>query len=264
MADPIYEQGPVTVPYIYTVSGTGEVIPIDAYADFDGTGAAGSYLPTLRFRSQFGHIIGQSQLSSTLAAGASASVSWFRGVKAAAAAAAASSGLPFAQMHTGGGGVTIASSALNTYVSIHDTGGVAQFETSDSSIFTNGSSTAFTGSPVFGIQINKAGTYRVINNSFVLSGGTAGRIVIAYWTASLGVGPSLFQSGRTGNVNIEAWDNQQAGQGPHLFTEEWMGLTSGQVPSVLARYGRVASGGNILMTLQMIVEQISTYVATKL
>jgi hypothetical protein len=264
VAEPIFARGPLPAPVVYTVPGSSEIIPLSAYADFDGTSASGTFVPVLIFRDQAGNIIGQSQASTSVAAGASASMSWFPGVKAAAAAAAASSGIPVAIAYSNTAGVTIASSALNTYVSLQDGVNGAGFATTSSSVFANASSTSFNGSAVFGIQINAAGTYEILTNTFDLSGGTAGRQFTAYWAASNGSAPSFFQQGRTQQGNIETWDTGQAGQGPHLFTTEWMTVSAGQVGAVLVRYAKVPSGGAITATLQLHVKQLSTSVLAKL
>jgi hypothetical protein len=93
MPEPIFEPGPVDTPFVYTVSGTGEIVPRACQAVYDGSGAGGDYVPAVIFRSQAGHVIARAILQSTVTAGDDAEVSWFPGVKAAAAAAPAA-GLP--------------------------------------------------------------------------------------------------------------------------------------------------------------------------
>ena len=97
MAEQVYEPGPVGTPYVYTVAGQGDVTPLDCYAEFDGTSALTGYVPTLRFKSPSGHVIAESAIDTTVAAGASAAASWFRGVKASAIAAATASGCAWAR-----------------------------------------------------------------------------------------------------------------------------------------------------------------------
>jgi hypothetical protein len=108
MPEPIFEPGPVPTPFVYTVSGTGEVVPRACQAVYDGTGAGGDYVPAVIFRSQAGHVISRAILQSTVTAGDDAEVSWFPGVKAAAASssalemALATSVQPFTILNTGG------------------------------------------------------------------------------------------------------------------------------------------------------------------
>lgn len=81
MADQIYEDGPVDAPAKYTVPGSAVIIPIAVQALLNGSGASGDFVPTLIFRSQAGHVIARVPTETTVAAGGSAEVSWFPGVK---------------------------------------------------------------------------------------------------------------------------------------------------------------------------------------
>lgn len=90
MADQIFADGPIDAPAKYVVPGSSEIVPLAVQALLDGTNASGDFLPTLIFRSQAGHVIARVPVSTTVAAGGSAEVSWFPGVKNAPAA---SSGL---------------------------------------------------------------------------------------------------------------------------------------------------------------------------
>jgi hypothetical protein len=77
MPEPIFEPGPVDTPFVYTVSGTGGIVPRVCQAVYDGSGAAGDYIPAVVFRSQAGHVISRAILQSTVTAGDDAEVSWF-------------------------------------------------------------------------------------------------------------------------------------------------------------------------------------------
>lgn len=57
-----------------------EILPKLAYAHFDGTSAAGTFLPCLRFISDSGHVAVEAVSEEQVVAGASADVSWFPGV----------------------------------------------------------------------------------------------------------------------------------------------------------------------------------------
>jgi hypothetical protein len=110
--DQIYAPGPDPAPLKYNVPGSQQMIPRACQALYNGSGAAGSYVPALIFRSQAGHVIARAILDSTIAAGDDAEVSWFPGVKHAAAATPAGAKLdmciakttaPYTIAATGGG-----------------------------------------------------------------------------------------------------------------------------------------------------------------
>jgi len=125
-------------------------------------------------------------------------------------------------------------------VSLQDGVASAGFATTDSTTFANLSSTLFTGSAVYGIGIKAAGTYAVLNNSFTFTGARPPTTSPAYWSASNGSAASLFQQGRSTAVYQDVWDKGQAGLGPHLFVHEWITVTAGQTPAVLAVWGQVS------------------------
>lgn len=68
--------GVVEAPFNYTIPGAQEIILKSVAASFDGTGAAGSFIPTLQFVAPNGTILASCN-APMLAAGASADVSWF-------------------------------------------------------------------------------------------------------------------------------------------------------------------------------------------
>lgn len=262
---PIIRQGPAAAPVTYQLPATAPCMPVVVSADFDGSGAAGAFLPAVVLIDQTGTVIARA-LGQSVAAGASASVSFFPGGAETASVTPPTPGtsLSWASMFSDPAGTSISSGAATQFVSIHDTGGAAGFDTSDGTTFTNGSSTAFTGSAVYGIQIHAAGTYRVLNNIVWINSGAAGRVFNAYWAADLGSAPSHFQAGRTQNVTGENWDGGGVTFGPHLFTDEIMSVTSGQTPATLVRTVKLASGAAVTVTFQMIVVKLSDYVAVKI
>src|SRR5213079_2177939 len=96
MPDSIFSPGPEDAPVSYEVPGSSEIVPLACAAVFDGSGAGGSFKPALIFRDQSGHVIARAATDETFAAGESAEVSWFPGVKVAAASTPSGSGLPAA------------------------------------------------------------------------------------------------------------------------------------------------------------------------
>jgi hypothetical protein len=76
VAVPISVPGDPASPLLYTVPGSTAFITRAASATFDGSGAAGSFLPTMTWRAQNGDVIGR-YIAPVVAAGASAEVSWF-------------------------------------------------------------------------------------------------------------------------------------------------------------------------------------------
>lgn len=67
-------------PAAWEIPGSLDIIPKVAYASFNGAAAAGPFVPCLRIISDSGHIAGEYVADATVAAGASADVSWFRGL----------------------------------------------------------------------------------------------------------------------------------------------------------------------------------------
>lgn len=68
-----------STPADWTLPASLEIIPRLAFASFNGAGAAGSYVPVLRIISDSGHVAAECVSEVTVAAGASADVSWFPG-----------------------------------------------------------------------------------------------------------------------------------------------------------------------------------------
>jgi len=78
MADvQITAPGVVAAPLDYLVPGSQEIIVKAAFATFDGTAAAAAFLPCLRVVSPGGKVVGEYVTDSSVAAGASADVSFF-------------------------------------------------------------------------------------------------------------------------------------------------------------------------------------------
>ena len=63
----------------YQVPANSELQPKLAFATFDGSGAAGDFVPVLRFRAKNGKLLGQAT-GDTVTAGASVDHTWFRGL----------------------------------------------------------------------------------------------------------------------------------------------------------------------------------------
>lgn len=91
---------PVAAPEQYAVPGAQDLILKSARAAFDGTGAAGSYVPTLRILTSNGQPVAECPCGTTLAAGASADVSWFP--RGGVSAGAGGSGIQFNTDNEGG------------------------------------------------------------------------------------------------------------------------------------------------------------------
>lgn len=73
--------GSVTAPADWTLPASLNLLLKNVYASFDGTGAGGSFVPCLQIVSDSGHTVGTYPCATTVAAGASADVTWFPRVK---------------------------------------------------------------------------------------------------------------------------------------------------------------------------------------
>ena len=81
MADiSILDSSTAAAPKSYTVKGAQEIILRSVTGSYDGTGAAGSYIPAVQILDPAGFVVGTFVANTTLAAGASADVSWFPSV----------------------------------------------------------------------------------------------------------------------------------------------------------------------------------------
>jgi hypothetical protein len=67
-------------PLNYVVAGGQEIIVKTVYGVFDGTGAGTAFYPTIRLLAPGGDVVGEYRAEATVAAGASAQVTWFPGV----------------------------------------------------------------------------------------------------------------------------------------------------------------------------------------
>ena len=86
MASPdvvIAQSAVASVPEDYTVPAAAEIVPLSVTASFDGSGAAGTFQPMLEVISPSGQVVVRCPTQISLAAGASADVSWFPGVSGA-------------------------------------------------------------------------------------------------------------------------------------------------------------------------------------
>jgi hypothetical protein len=77
-----------TVPAGYTVPLSAELLIVSVRGLMDGTGAGGTFTPTLQLISPGGATVWNSPVSASVAAGGSADCSWFPGVAGGQAAAA--------------------------------------------------------------------------------------------------------------------------------------------------------------------------------
>lgn len=105
--------GAASAPASFRIPGNGQIQPKAVFASYDGTGAAGDFVPALKIISDGGETVGIYPTESPVVAGASADVSWFPGVKPQAAA-------PLLESRVGmfwrTGGQTIHTGAVTEYV----------------------------------------------------------------------------------------------------------------------------------------------------
>lgn len=92
---PIVNRATITAPKDYTLPQSQEILLKSVRADIDGTGAAGSFLPALQLLSSDGLVMWTAvDTSSPQAAGVSASVTWFPGVKSGGFTPTSGTGVP--------------------------------------------------------------------------------------------------------------------------------------------------------------------------
>lgn len=76
----IVRDGPVAAPMDYVQPAGSEIVPLCATATFDGTGAGSAFVPALEVIAPDGHVVARCPVQSSVAAGASADVTWFPGL----------------------------------------------------------------------------------------------------------------------------------------------------------------------------------------
>lgn len=83
----ITRDGPVGVPLDYVVPASADIQPLLVTATFNGAAAGGTFKPELQILAPNGDVVARCPVSDLIAAGASASVSWFPGAEVTEAAA---------------------------------------------------------------------------------------------------------------------------------------------------------------------------------
>lgn len=76
----IVRDGPVAVPLDYNQPAGSEIVPVCATATFDGASAASGFLPALEVIAPDGRVVARCPTDVSVAAGASADVTWFPGI----------------------------------------------------------------------------------------------------------------------------------------------------------------------------------------
>lgn len=114
----ITRDGPVNAPLNYQVPNAAEAQPLVVSADFADPTNAGPYVPAVEVVTPNGVVIGPFILQQSIAAGASARVTWFRGV---AGSAQGVTPLPGQILQAFAGNATVADFSTNSTVFV-DTG----------------------------------------------------------------------------------------------------------------------------------------------
>jgi hypothetical protein len=148
---PLLIRGPTSqaAPSEYTLAPREAFIPESVTATFNGTGAAGAFLPTLSIYAQSGELLARSP-ATEVAAGSSAEVTFAPLLRAAQVAAAGGGGYPFAA--SGINGFYNVASGVATQFGID----VGSLITTDGAIFFE---QAHTTPGLTGLGIGATGTY---------------------------------------------------------------------------------------------------------
>ena len=109
----------------YTVPGAQEILVKSVKAEVNGTGAAAAFLPTLQLIAPDGSVVWQAPTDASVAAGGSASVSWFPRVGGAGSAASISVVGARIENHAGQSVATTTNTDLTYDTVAFDTNGMA-------------------------------------------------------------------------------------------------------------------------------------------
>lgn len=155
---------------------------------------------------------------------------------------------------------TVAGDNTDHYLSLQDAV-TAHFDTSDTDVFNNSSTTTFTGSALYGIGVLKPGTYRYEWNATVATGGTSGATIIAYWSSSGGGVLSEFQQGRTKTTIQDTFDLNAT----HLSWTEYQSFADdSDCPGVAVPYIHINSGTSANIHVELVVTRVNTYALTNM
>lgn len=158
-------------PLDYVVPGAQEIIPKAATASYDGSGAAGSFVPTLIIRAPNGAILAACPVADPLAAGASADVSWFpRGGVAKTTPPVTTGPLYFAGMNSTGGVIVSAGDYITIQqIPFNPDEVYPNYASNDGSTFDT-PGTYYSRNPGLGINILQPGVYLVLGSASEAAG----------------------------------------------------------------------------------------------
>lgn len=193
---------------VYTVPGAVIATPVSASVIFDGSSAAGAFIPCLTFKTQTGAIIARCP-ASEVAAGDTAEVSWFPSVGRTSSGPAPSGGIiPFAYI-------------TGTTNKVCNSGATTLLTTKATKFYTNSPATFSHGTDVsgnVGITITGNGHYWQMYHVTPFGVPTAG----SFWVLS--------QLGG-GNIADGDWFNITPLTGPGGSTNDWQ-TTDGLITTV--------------------------------
>lgn len=240
--------GSVAAPADWTLPPSLNLQLKNVYASFDGTSAAGSFVPCLQIVSDSGHTVGSYPCASTVAAGGSADVTWFPRVAGSSAQAVFQA--PFAALRISAAQTV---TGANTIQHLDMDG---SFETSDTSVFAQAPVPTIFGTPN-GLECIVNGTYLIWIN-YLTFGGTAGSTLTTYFTGIHG-DLSVWQAGRSGALIGDTWDAgapSDGGSPPYVHTSFAFlyGLRKGALapaPGYISPYGRLSAGADVTIDAQM-------------
>jgi hypothetical protein len=221
MADvQLFAPGVEAAPLDYTLPDTAEILLKAAGAIFDGTAAAGAFLPAIVITPPSGVPLPPFTTDTAVAAGASAEVAWFPGVKVATASTPVTTvGLPWCFMQRNN--VAIPNYAgVTTGVDFDLTNGHVSGFSSDAAIFTAG---AAVGGGLHGISILAEGQF--------------------LWAASAVFVSAAPAAGATAAVRT-SWDNGDTWVASYVDTFKTgpgAGVTQAQ-PSIVEQFNLKAGG----------------------
>src|SRR5579859_5140760 len=185
----IHPTGTVSTPADYVIPTGAELILKGAYAHFDGTSAAGSFVPLLRIISNAGSVSLEAVADTTIAAGASADVTWFPRVAGTGSGGAATSGA-VAYLTGDTGAIASGASARVGFTSFHAT---------DTTVF--GTSTLTGQSPPFHNAAGDTYLYGTAKGFYLAFAMTA-------WASGLAITAVLSDDGLQWDLNVVGAANQ--------------------------------------------------------
>lgn len=190
--------GTVSAPADWTLPAGLQILLKGVYASFDGSGAGSGFQPAFEVITDSGHSMGVFNCDTTVAAGGSADVTWFRGLGGSGSSSAFASSW---------------ATLLDNGISVPPGSTYTQYDFT-AAFFATNDGTTFTVDSTNGLKLNSNGWYQwAMTLEWEISGATTASLVQAEWNipniGNHGTGSQVIYTPEGGGsyhaTNTQAW-----------------------------------------------------------